>query len=552
MKNRLIQTLLIILGVTLSCIPVYAADVRIVLDGSEINYSQIIDDTGIITLPQIIKDRAMVPVRQTTVLLGINLDWNSETRVMTFTKDGLVSTHLLGSKDVTIGGVTKTYDKESEVVEGKTLMPNIMIADIINCDTWWEQSTYTVMMQTRQQKPAVVAAVKPTVISALSNKRQVAVGEEVSITVIASDITTAVNLVDASGKVLATSTQFAQSGTGRTFDMRYTPKTATFGTLTYKVQAGDQTGFNNGSSQTVQLSVISGISVVNAYTDDDKPYLGDKAKLTVVASSGVAKARVTDKNTNKAYEPTNSTTDTSGNKVFTFEVTTEREGSVVFAIEITAGATYVTDAKTITLSVQSERPKDTLAISDITYDTTKTYNKGDIVTVSVKTSRSTEKLDYKDEQSNEWSRKYSTYIDSSTYRTYEITVALNNVGVNSFNVFAYNSENKSVEKRFQITAGQTSTNTIQSVKRLTKVGTSWEFEIITTNTVNRLDVRDVATGTDSGIYVSPSTATGTNLLRWVVTANDTLTVFNIRATNNDNTVSEVPYYIPSVMDEWKP
>lgn len=514
MKKRLFFTFIVMGFLVFGTIGVNAAsNVRVYRDGVEVDYSRVKDESGVVVMPQIIKDRLMVPIKQTAEIFGINLVWDPNTSTMTLTKDGVVTTHTIYTNILTINGVAKTYDTPSTVIDGRTLMPNIMIADIINCDTSWDNATRSVIMRSRPK-----ALPKPEVLSATA-KREVMIGEEMIVTAMTNQYATSVNLLDSTGRVLSSSSQYVTTGDYRSFTLKYKPTAQSMGPIQFKVQAGDSSGYNKEATKAVAVSVNKGISVVSAYAEDTKPYLNENAKITVTATDGVTRVRLTDKSTNNAYEQTVYTVvNANGDKAFTFNIKMTEKGDKTFSIEIGTDTFYIADSQTVSLTVQNERPKDPISVKEVVYDT-KTYYQNDTVYVSVRTSLSAVEVEIYDNYTRTTTR-YTNYKDSTNYRTFEVSVKLNTTGANSFYATAYDRDGKKSEKSFTINTGTGAYGALIKNVTSTRSGSNttnadYIFSIITSNDVWYVNIYDYSGNVIGTAYNYSSY--GNNQYVWTIT-----------------------------------
>jgi len=520
LKKRFISAIFVCIGVLiLQQASVYAAveNIRIFHDGVEVDYSKIDDGTGIYTMPQIIKDRTMVPVRQTMFYFNIDIEWDPATRMMTMRKDGSIATHELGTDVVTINGNRFVYDKTSEVVDDKTLMPNIMIAEIINCETWWEASTRTVMMRTRP-KPAL----KPEVVSISQSKTTVAVGEELVITVNANPQTTAVNMVNTAGRILASSNQYTQNGDNRLFTLRYIPAAITFSEIQYWVEAGDGSGFNKDGAKAFMLSVNEGLTLYNVTASNLTPALGDVVRFTFTASSGVTRVRLTDKTTNKTY-PEQMSANTATGTTFIIDVKMEEAGAKTFGIEIGTDTIFSGVADIVSLTVGAApapqtpaKPQDVLEVKNTVYDNKVVYSQGNSVKVTVQTSFSAVAVDIYDQQTRLYTTKNKTGTAKTNHQEFDLTVELTTDGVNRFTAIAYDKDGKEHKKEFIITTG-VGGKLIYRITPLPDINNEGrELLIVTSNKVETIYVYDLYTSVPVQNVVPTYTTTVDGQREWKI------------------------------------
>ncbi|MDR1687573.1 MAG: copper amine oxidase N-terminal domain-containing protein [Clostridiales bacterium] len=545
-KRKFFAILLSLCLLIAAAVPAQAAvtDFSIYFDGVAVDYSKIDDGTGIFTLPQILNSRAMVPVRQTTHYLGIQMNWNPDTRTMTMTKGNSVATHVLASSVVTINGVDKVFDTPSMVVDDKTLMPNIMIAEIVNCDTWWENETRSVIMRTRQE-PVVVQ--KPEIVSVTASKQEVMLGEEWIVIAMGNNLTSRVSLYNHNGVEVASSAEYVQTGDYRSFTLRYAPTTITFSALQYKVVAGDAAGFNNDGYKTALLEVAEGITITSVTADKNQPYNGETVRFTVTASDQVTRVRLTDTATNKTYDSTNYVNSGSVT-VFTVDVPITEGGDKLFSVEIGTAAFLTKTDKTVTINARGEKPKDPIAIQEVVVDNTVAHTVNQDVTVTVRTSLSCAKVEIYDAQTRTY-ETFTTYTDSATYRTFTTRARMSTNGTNSFTAIAYDEAGAKAERAFTISPyGTTSRNGM--IQNVTNAASTNANGMVTLTIYTTTYVQTVVVTDSMGYTYYPVFTPGTdpNQYTWTVDVNISNNIFAnyiIKATDYSNNPDTVYYNLQS-------
>jgi hypothetical protein len=98
--------------------------------------------------PQIINDRTMLPFRAIGEALGMVVDFDNETRTATMTADGITVTHIILTNEITVNGVTSTFDVSSVIVDNRTLMPVRMLVEAIGAQVDWDGNTRTAVITT--------------------------------------------------------------------------------------------------------------------------------------------------------------------------------------------------------------------------------------------------------------------------------------------------------------------------------------------------------------------------------------------------------------------
>jgi len=99
--------------------------------------------------PQLIGGRTMLPLRGIGEALGMEVDFDSNTRTAILTADGLVITHVIGTTAITVNGITTDdFDVASVVVDNRTLVPARMIAEATGATVEWDRDTQTAIITT--------------------------------------------------------------------------------------------------------------------------------------------------------------------------------------------------------------------------------------------------------------------------------------------------------------------------------------------------------------------------------------------------------------------
>lgn len=98
--------------------------------------------------PQIIDGRTMVPVRAIFEGVGAEVDWNSDTKTITGSKNGINVVMTLDSNKATVNGNEITMDCAPLIIEGRTLAPARYVAEAFGCKVNWDSENKTVSIAT--------------------------------------------------------------------------------------------------------------------------------------------------------------------------------------------------------------------------------------------------------------------------------------------------------------------------------------------------------------------------------------------------------------------
>ena len=126
-------------------------EVKVVIDGSEIEADQ----------PAVIVDsRTMVPIRVIAETLGIEVNWEAETKTVTFSKDTLSASMVVGEAvlNVTKGEMTIPVDIDAPaiIINSRTMVPVRFISENFGAEVDWDAETKTVSVTSpKAEEPAV-------------------------------------------------------------------------------------------------------------------------------------------------------------------------------------------------------------------------------------------------------------------------------------------------------------------------------------------------------------------------------------------------------------
>jgi peptidoglycan/xylan/chitin deacetylase (PgdA/CDA1 family) len=94
--------------------------------------------------PQIINERAMLPIRKTVETLGAKVEWNQESETVTIIKNDTVVTFTIGEKYIYVNGEQKSIDTPSSIVNGRTLVPIRFLAEAFAYKVSWVNETRSI------------------------------------------------------------------------------------------------------------------------------------------------------------------------------------------------------------------------------------------------------------------------------------------------------------------------------------------------------------------------------------------------------------------------
>lgn len=94
--------------------------------------------------PQIINNRTMVPMRKIFEAMGATVDWNGDTKTVTSVKGDTTISMTIDNAEMTVNGKAVTLDSVPTIVDDRTLVPVRAIAEAFNSAVDWKADTKTV------------------------------------------------------------------------------------------------------------------------------------------------------------------------------------------------------------------------------------------------------------------------------------------------------------------------------------------------------------------------------------------------------------------------
>lgn len=118
-----------------------AYDITVVMDGAEIEFPD--------QSPVIINDRTLVPVRAIFEALGADVYWLPESMKVVANTASVNVTMTIGQNEYFVNGERKTLDVPAMIINDRTLVPARAAAEAFSCDVGWDDSTKTVIINSR-------------------------------------------------------------------------------------------------------------------------------------------------------------------------------------------------------------------------------------------------------------------------------------------------------------------------------------------------------------------------------------------------------------------
>lgn len=115
-------------------------DVTVVLDGKVLEFDQ---------KPLVENGRTLVPVRKIFESLGAIVDYDEETEMVISRKDGLIIVMQINNDTMFVNNNPIKLEVPAREVNWRTLVPLRAIADAMDVDVSWDESTQTATLTSK-------------------------------------------------------------------------------------------------------------------------------------------------------------------------------------------------------------------------------------------------------------------------------------------------------------------------------------------------------------------------------------------------------------------
>jgi hypothetical protein len=458
--------------------------------------------------PQINSNRTYVPIRQTAEYLGLNIDWNSKTETLTFTRDGMTIAHTMRSSIVYVNGEAKTFDTPSINKNNRTLMPVRMLAESIGAEVEWNNATRSVLITTADNADS-------TSVQALTASETVVKnGKTIQLTAVASSDTSKVLFSDASTneKIAEVSDYNTNSDGTRTFITEYTTSNTTGESLVKQIKAvsGTDSAYSSAASSVKTIALVvsadsesSSSSSSNKYQsdymvdcelEDSKVSKGDYAYVTVVTTDDVDKIKISS-SVGSDFTTISKYDEDDDERTFTGKLKMTNTGSVELYIYLSVDGEFEKNYETLNVKVtRDDDDDDDLEINDVTAVQDKVY-KGQNVHLVVNTSLAATQIVVKDEDDNKVAKEsvYSSKEDDELI--WDIKFKMDTSSTVKYTVYASDDNGESVEDTIKI-KGKTYSKSdvcalaVDQKSNSVKEGDTCTITIITTSAVDYVELYD--------------------------------------------------------------
>jgi len=141
MKKLLTILILVILALSGTSFGMDAA-VNVNLNGTELQFD---------VNPTIINGRTMLPVKVIFEALGLNVEWDPNTRTVSGHKDDVFITLKIDDKIAIVNGKNVILDSPATVINNRTLVPLKFIAESTGASVTWDGTSRTVLIEEKNE-----------------------------------------------------------------------------------------------------------------------------------------------------------------------------------------------------------------------------------------------------------------------------------------------------------------------------------------------------------------------------------------------------------------
>lgn len=141
--KRIAWVLIIAVVLATSCAYAEQMDIRVLLNGNDVEYD---------VKPFVENQTVLVPIRKTFESLGMTVNWDDETKTAFAFGNGTAIILKLDSKEAVVMDQKVELLAPPRAVEGRLLVPLRFIAESLGAEVKWEQETKTVRIETTKNK----------------------------------------------------------------------------------------------------------------------------------------------------------------------------------------------------------------------------------------------------------------------------------------------------------------------------------------------------------------------------------------------------------------
>ncbi len=98
------------------------------------------------TAPVIENDRTLVPLRAIFEAMGCVVDWSQEEQEITVVRDGISVVLYIGSEEMLVNGNVIILDTVPEIINERTMVPVRAISEAVNCTVEWKDTERNIII----------------------------------------------------------------------------------------------------------------------------------------------------------------------------------------------------------------------------------------------------------------------------------------------------------------------------------------------------------------------------------------------------------------------
>lgn len=135
--TRKLQVLLIVLLILALSTTAFAEPIKVLINNQHLTLP---------TNPVIQDERTLVPLRAIFEALGVNVEWDQNTKTVTGTRDDKIIKLQIDNKIASIDGINVELDVPARIINESTLVPVRFIAESLGAEVKWNQENQTVLI----------------------------------------------------------------------------------------------------------------------------------------------------------------------------------------------------------------------------------------------------------------------------------------------------------------------------------------------------------------------------------------------------------------------
>lgn len=156
--TKLLFALVVILSLTIA--PIYAANIDIQIDGTSIKFNE---SSGFPYIDE--NQRTMVPLRVTMEAFGAEVTWNQIEKTAIIQKDSLIVKSIIGQKHVFSGNEKISNDAAAVIKNNRTYLPIRVVLECFGAEVGWDNINKAVLINSQNSSGIVYQIENNTNIS---------------------------------------------------------------------------------------------------------------------------------------------------------------------------------------------------------------------------------------------------------------------------------------------------------------------------------------------------------------------------------------------------